>query len=721
MDSESDVQNRLEKDLLSISIFFAIVAFVLSGIYYLSRWGFSNPLEPILKTLSIILFLLFIPFFSQVIVTKILKKLVVKEKWLSFIPVILYGFLSLLIAGLITQIFGFNLYPIIALIGFIAFLTGVFAWCKQGSWKHKLFLIILAGFFAVWVAGILWGGRYLKPLFEENLSVGIGEGTLDTLYLSTTSQMIATYNIPSTGLDGIPYLKYHYGSQWIFAQISSLLGISPLQFYQLGYPIIFVPFTYFCMLTFVLYLRQKLNPLVVKKPVQIDYNFWLIFIGANIGVLPLQIQRTTAIHNGRQLYSESNGVALEILFLLFLIILFAIKTSEKIRVYNKNTWFVFLIILPIFTAVLGFIKISFAAIILVLAGYFFLRLKLYQRFFFWVSLGETITAFLIAFILVSKPMPSGFSPLNFIRANVTDWEAFWFLVYFFWSWLFIISWLKKQNITNLQEFKCAFIKHDTVLVEIVVVVVIAGLLPGIFINLGGNAWYFSDIQKWIALSFLLAILCDHEWTKKPFINFSPTKFWQIRFVDVFVLFFSLTLIGSILLNFTQTTSKMVIANLITRAAIHQQINLSEVTYPSITEWPQLFLNNQADLEKTNGFAMINTLKSLSNLPHIEKRNSLLFIPQTNRRYWDLMQYCISSPFVATSLSGIAMLDGLPDKNCNVDDFGYWAYNLRAEPQSLSLQKPSELCDRAKLLGFTKVISVDTTAEAQIEINKISCH
>lgn len=719
MENDSATQRGHEKDLLTIAIFFTMVAIVLASIYYAARLGFSNPPEPVLKVLSISVFLLLTPFGIHVLISKFWKKQSIEEGWLAFAPIVLYEFLFLIIAGLLRPATGINFYPFIASIGCISFLAGVITWSKQGSLKHKLLLLILAGLFASWIAGALWGGRYLKPLFEENLSIGVGEGTLDTLYLSSASTMIASYGFPSNGLDGIPYLKYHYGSQWIFAQVSTLLDIQPLQFYQLGYPVIFVPFTFLCMVSFILLLRKRLHPQSVLKPIQEDYWFWVIFIGANIGFLPIQVQNSLALFNGRQLYSESNGIALGILFLLFLLVLSIKKPLEKTKYLGQGNILLFLVVLPFLTAVLGFVKISFAVILLSIVGYFFLRLKLFNKFVSWIFLIEMVLAFLLAYFCVNRPIPINFSVLNFVRANVRDWEALWFLMYFSWSWLFILFWIKRQNIKTIQDLYFAFNNCETLLVEIVLVVCIVGVLPGMIINLAGNAWYFSDIQRWVAVSFLLAILSDQFWTKLFFNDFSIKKFRQIRLLDLFMFFVVLSLMGSLLLNLTRTVANMVTENLITRAALHEKTSLPNSIFPPIAKWPQLFNNNQKDLEKSSGYAMINTLKSLSEMPRYEKQKTLLFIPQTNRRYWDLMQYCISAPFVAPAISGIAMLDGLPDINCK-GDFDYWSLRLRTEPQTLSLQEPSGLCTRALTLGFTQIITINATADLPIQVNKLHC-
>src|SRR5437868_5082492 len=102
--------------------------------------------------------------------------------------------------------------------------------------RSQLITVLLFGFFS---AAYLWGTVDRDPLFKEQLIMGLTP--LDTLFHSALSRMLQVHGVSSTGLDGLPYLSYHFGSHWLFAGWANLLGITTLEFYECGFPIVFAP------------------------------------------------------------------------------------------------------------------------------------------------------------------------------------------------------------------------------------------------------------------------------------------------------------------------------------------------------------------------------------------------------------------------------------------------------------------------------------------------
>ena len=111
-------------------------------------------------------------------------------------------------------------------------------------------LVLFAGFFSLYSAGASWGNGYQNPLFVESLC--FGKAHIDTLYHVTISNMLRSYGVVSTGLDGLPFTPYHFGSHWLFAAASNLLHVRVIDFYNRGYPVVFVPFGMFSLATLAL-------------------------------------------------------------------------------------------------------------------------------------------------------------------------------------------------------------------------------------------------------------------------------------------------------------------------------------------------------------------------------------------------------------------------------------------------------------------------------------
>lgn len=128
----------------------------------------------------------------------------------------------------------------------------------------------------------------------------------------------------------------------------------------------------------------------------------------------------------------------------------------------------------------------------------------------------------------------------------------------------------------------------------------------------------------------------------------------------------------------------------------------------------------SSLETTKNYKIIKILQDLGNLPLSEKKKTLLFIPQSNRLYWDLDEKCSINPFIAPALTGMAMIDGLPAADCKTRYYGYESYQLRKEPQS-SLDKTKEtLCQKAIAKGFSQVIVIDVDPNHNILQSNLSC-
>ena len=141
-----------------------------------------------------------------------------EENFYQFnIKIIIYLIVVLVIVGMLNLFVG----NILVITGISAFLMSLHR-CVKSAGLFFLLQLLLVLFLTIWLSGITWEGKYITPLFMEKLILGFynSPGGLDTFFHMSIAQMIKTYNIPSTGLDELPYFPYHYGSHFLFAQIS---------------------------------------------------------------------------------------------------------------------------------------------------------------------------------------------------------------------------------------------------------------------------------------------------------------------------------------------------------------------------------------------------------------------------------------------------------------------------------------------------------------------
>jgi hypothetical protein len=110
---------------------------------------------------------------------------------------------------------------------------------------------------------------------------------------------------------------------------------------------------------------------------------------------------------------------------------------------------------------------------------------------------------------------------------------------------------------------------------------------------------------------------------------------------------------------------------------------------------------------------IDILVDLYRLPKEEKRNTLLHIPKTNLAFWSLLderEPSFIAPFLAPALSGLALLDGLPNpEDIPIDGgYGYVVYSSSREASRSSNadQARADLCRKAEGMGFKRILVLD---------------
>ncbi|MDQ3082022.1 MAG: hypothetical protein M3R07_07385, partial [Gemmatimonadota bacterium] len=179
----------------------SIVAIGIAAVYWLSRTGFANPPRPILRTTGFSLFLISAPHIARRVIARRNDEI----SWASS-----YSFLwlaALLLTAVAGRIGGPGssvLSVLLATVGAAAFAAILVGWLKGSSIRRSIALIAGSGVFAVWTSGVVWGRIYKNPLFLENLAAN-GMVHHDSLHLAAFANMLRTYGVAGTGLDGLPY------------------------------------------------------------------------------------------------------------------------------------------------------------------------------------------------------------------------------------------------------------------------------------------------------------------------------------------------------------------------------------------------------------------------------------------------------------------------------------------------------------------------------------
>lgn len=118
--------------------------------------------------------------------------------------------------------------------------------------------------------------------------------------------------------------------------------------------------------------------------------------------------------------------------------------------------------------------------------------------------------------------------------------------------------------------------------------------------------------------------------------------------------------------------------------------------------------------------IVNTLSEIAKMPIDKKKKTLLWIPKSNQEYWNSMTNCRAIPFIAPSLTGIAMLDGVLPENCQELNYGYSVYKNRKYTPLSPNPDQNELCRATLERGFSQLIILKSNQENTIEQIKLQC-
>ena len=673
----TEVENR-ETSIVAAST----AATVLAAIYWISRIGFTNPVMPVVETLGVGLFLVAAPLWIARVTGK-------TEWWTSQSVIALACIVITMLAGILAHRSGYSIAILFAAPGIILSLLTFVRWMRSGSIGSSLLFIAGAIVFTVWCAGVIWGSRYKMPLFWETLSLN-GNIHHDTFYYASMANMLDTYGSPSTGIDGIPPVHYHFGSPLLFAKWSDLLQMDVLSFYSLGYPVIVLPLFFSALLTLGVELRSVFGARDV--PLRNDWRVWLVFLAATVGFIPTSALDALAVWNSNAFISESYLIGMPV---------FMFVLGAGVAARQKPSFAFLLIFVPLMLAVLGFLKISLMLLAFGLALYLAVRLRLYRdpR----VLASAIISAILVAntYLIVQLPAQNGgISPLHFMRFDAHEgWQQFFPLIHLLWTWVYVWMRAREEHIRDFAAVKTAARSGRIIDVEILVVIAVLGFLPGEIISIhGGSAVYFSDVQRWLALAFIIGRL--PLWRKPASAPVQSARgLSAIRLSTVAAVFVAAPFIVTLFMNLAQWPARVLRTNLTTR----REIASSKSTYSPI----------------------VTALRDIAAFPEPLRKRSLLFIPQSSTQYWSMFTRdgrCTFTPLIAPGIASVAMLDGMPAPDCPItDQYNMTRYARRSRPQTAADISDPTLCRKARDKGFHDVIVLEAPNGQVPRRRRIDCY
>ncbi len=327
--------------------------------------------------------------------------------------------------------------------------------------------------------------------------------------------------------------------------------------------------------------------------------------------------------------------------------------------------------------------------------------------------------------------------------SFTWWSYYWLFCYA-WTLIFVALRLREEEVRSLADLVAAFRGRRLLDVELLLIIAILGAVPEILLRDYSSTHYFAEDQHWLALGLTLAVvlrplrygrIATSATTEAVAARFqtpaAPSARWLDRITMPHVLgsVLGLFVVGTLVLNTTALLGAFA-------AAVKGSLGIpATANSPLDAAWSgnlgqaRQIADREAAATRDRLQATKNVivlLRELDRLPLPEKRRSFLYIPKSNRQFWDLLHTPYSpkdGPFVAPALSGIAMLDGLYDRP-EGDLWSGYGYQHYPCPIETVKQPPLDeslplLKKRCVALGMNQLIVIDEH-NGRSEIRKFDC-
>jgi hypothetical protein len=485
---------------------------------------------------------------------------------------------------------------------------------------------------------------------------------VDTMYHSAISSMFTQHGVISTGADGLVRTPYHALSHLWIGRLSEWLGTTPIHGYYLVIQIIGIPL--------VLYSLVVCTWALSSPGCRNGLNF------SNILLFPMCLLLLVAIGDWNSfLNSESHTLGM-LLFMLGLPLLFELAKDG----FSKDPFLRLAVILGIGVLMI-FAKISVGAIWFGGLGYIVLRHLLGHRAlsgsYKWLIPIFAIAAILIFVFLLSILPQEHLDKLRLAPFKFSKDE--WLIVLINTVPMIIAAWLIRSEIRKSGQD----IALELLLAQMAGAWVITNLvdLPG------GSSYYFLTVGTWVALAAVGRCLLQD-------INI-PNKL-VLRTALIVLILVPIAVNSKIRRGYGRL-----------HGLVETLADLEKAPKPS-----SLFATDAMAKQLPNaaGAQFVNAI--FSQLSYGEA-DVAIFVPPSNKEFWNLNEDCRRKSFLIPSITGIPMLNGLPpaDLGCGpLKTHGFLEYNSDSLSREMS---DIELCKKSNKLGFGRVGVLETLSQFRI--------
>lgn len=482
------------------------------------------------------------------------------------------------------------------------------------------------GILILWMLAITWGSGYASPRWRDLLMTGYV--SRDVAFHAAYTEMLVTYGRASTGLDGLPYMPYHFASHLLAGALAKLTHTSALTVYHFVFPWLLPVLYIAAFMMFVMALRPRTDW-------RTSVSFWIVIVVGTVRVLPQPIANIQGMWS-LMFVSESTVLSQAIFFF---------GAAAVVRGWVDRSRFFRLVGLPVLCFALGFSKQSLLFVAVGgLAALFFTENRWRQKHY-WPCIALVLASAYLAYRLASGTFETiSIVPFHFVNTWAHTSVPGWLLLNFGWAWLYIGLRLNERR----RPFTDVFV---------LVALIITGLIPALLLEIpGGSAAYFVEIQRFVAVGMLAAWLPPSLWRQR-----NRLIVWVRR---AMVLACGLA-IGNIALALVG-------------------LMMWTIAVPTLPISP-----------------VVQQLDEIAMLPaEVRAQTGLLIV--RNHPYWSMLSMgdvtCAVTPFVAPALTGMALIDGLPEACAAAQYYGFHTYLPHNAPP----------CVTAQRYGLIRLLILETT-------------
>jgi len=617
----------------------------------------ADPAAP-WKSLGLLAFICYLPLMLRRFLSRQADQGTRHQSWWSYQSTLVI--LAIIVVGL----FGWR-FPaagtLLCIVGSLIFLADLASSFKTQPIKKSLGQLILLMIIGTFLALSNWS--YTLHFWNPRELIGQGKMMDDSLFHMALSNMLKTYGAPSTGLDGLPYFPYHWGSHAYFAQIARLLNITMPDMYHVAYMIIFVPLFVFAALIAAVDLRRWLvntrddflYPLLSNRLLAVALGVGLIGIYRWIPVSLIEIRPGCS-----PFVFESEVFSL---ILLALSIAPCVSFLYGMSEGDKSLSFIFggSIYFGVMSGIMSLCKISTAATVIPVLIVAYLQFGLWRRWQAWIPVIVAACAMLISmkFTYSFATNSSGLTIRPMAYFGNTPW---WFLplsLAEFYLWAFLLFWR-------------GGVRENPPLRNLLITLLVTAALPEMILGFGMSqepSHYFNRCGQVICWMMVLSLLTGRNAIASAIGGWKPLV--RRSLVGLLLLCWTATYFIQWKAAFSQELAARSIyrgQGFVTRPEQQQQQYQKYweyVRHGDVRSILTLLKEGEQNVQKqiTEDEWMLR-LEELYHLPDSEKAASLLYIPTETSRYWRCYGFDESGQlptplaFVAPAVSGIATLGSI---------------------------------------------------------------